>query len=174
MDWTFEGKRTMAEHAARDVADFFLRRAHEDGKTLTAIQVLNLVYFAHGWGLAISGDALVKENVVASEYGPVIRPVYDAFKVFGNKPIRVSVNAVNSEFSSEETDLLEKVWRVFGPLKGFQLSGIAHRSDSPWAKIYNNGGGLNAVIPNHLIEESFKAMAAESESNDAGHANAAE
>jgi uncharacterized phage-associated protein len=156
-------------HDSRAVANYFLRRADAVGKAVTPMQVIKLTYFAHGWNLGIYELPLINDEVEAWDYGPVIRPVYDAFKRFGNQPITelaterhyldggLSDHPIETKFNADEVALMNKVWDVYGHLKGFQLSQITHRNDSPWHSVYNEHG-RNSVIPDTVIAEYFKKL----------------
>ena len=65
------------------VANWFI----ENLSKITPLKLQKLIYFAHGWHLAIRDQPLIDELVEAWEYGPVIPNVYHEFKVFGNQPI---------------------------------------------------------------------------------------
>ena len=52
-----------------------------------------LVYLAHGWTLAVTGDPLVEDRFEAWDYGPVIRKLYDALRSFGSGPITRLIEA---------------------------------------------------------------------------------
>lgn len=159
-------------HDSRAVANYFLRKADSGGKPLTPMQVIKLVYFAHGWNLGIYDKPLIDDEVEAWDYGPVIRAVYDAFKRFGNQPITElaisrhfldedrAEKTIESRFDNEEISLLDKVWDVYGSIKGFQLSAITHRDDSPWHSIYKEYG-RTSVIPDSVIGEYFKKQGSE-------------
>ena len=133
------------------------------------MQVIKLVYFAHGWNLGIYNLPLINDEVEAWDYGPVVRAVYDAFKRFGNQPITelarerhyltsgLGDRPIEANFNSEEAALMNKVWDVYGHLKGFQLSEITHRGDSPWSGIYHEHG-QNSVIPDAVIADFFKKL----------------
>lgn len=160
-------------HDSRAVANFFIEKADVNGKPITPMQVIKLVYFAHGWCLGIFDAPLVNDEVEAWDYGPVIRPVYDAFKRFGNQPItdlareehflpfhmKEAAPPIRSIFSKREIQLLDKVWDIYGNLKGFQLSAITHRDDTPWFKIFKEHG-RNSVIPDRDIADYFKQLGA--------------
>jgi uncharacterized phage-associated protein len=169
---------------SRAIANYFISKADGAGKALTPMQVIKLVYFAHGWNLGIYGDPLIDDEVEAWDYGPVIRPVYDAFKKFGNQPVTelakkwhilngdVTGQPIDAKFDAIETSLLDKIWEVYGHLKGFQLSEITHRDDSPWHKIYNEHG-RNSVIPDSLIGNYFKELGERNRAKNAAQAAAA-
>jgi uncharacterized phage-associated protein len=163
-------------HDSRAVANYFIQKAGENARALTPMQVIKLVYFAHGWSLGIYGDPLIDDEVEAWEYGPVIRSVYDAFKRFGNQPITSpamdggfkafyegKTKPINSQFSKKEKDLLNKVWEIYGKLKGFQLSEITHSEDSPWCSTFNKEG-RNSIILDDKIRKYFNKQAVDNKS----------
>ena len=55
--------------------------------SLTPLKLQKLIYYAHGWHLAIRNAPLIDEVIEAWEYGPVVPNVYHEFKKFGNRPI---------------------------------------------------------------------------------------
>src|SRR5215467_7486621 len=74
-------------YPAKAVANEFLYLAKEERRPVTPMQLLKLVYFAHGWYLALTGERLIDERVEAWKYGPVVPSIYHEFKRFGNEPI---------------------------------------------------------------------------------------
>src|ERR1700736_6544090 len=72
---------------ARAVANYFLQRANAEGIPITPMAIQKLVYFAHGWMLAVYGRPLINQRIEAWEYGPVIRDLYQQFKRFGDLKI---------------------------------------------------------------------------------------
>lgn len=69
------------------VANYFLDKAREDGVDLSPMKLQKLIYFAHGWHLAIYGEPLIDESVEAWAWGPVISSIYHDFKKYGRDPI---------------------------------------------------------------------------------------
>ena len=70
------------KHDARSVANEIIRHAHDDGKSVTHLQVQKLVYYCHAWMLGLYGEPLLKQPVEAWEYGPVIRAIYDSLRQY--------------------------------------------------------------------------------------------
>lgn len=70
------------------VANWFVERGIKTRKPVTPLKLMKLVYFAHGWFLAVGpGKPLINCSIEAWEYGPVASRVYRAFRHFGSDPI---------------------------------------------------------------------------------------
>src|SRR4051794_31282897 len=122
-------------YSAAAVANYFIDLAAQESKTLTPMKVQKLVYYAHGWHLAITGEPLIDEQVEAWRWGPVIHSLYSCLAEHGNQAIRKPVQTVGFEkkptggiqfkfdtprmdTSTEEgkfaAGVCRKVWDVFG------------------------------------------------------------
>lgn len=128
------------------VANYFFKKATEDRRVLTQLQILKLVYIAYGWTIATLGRPLFDEQIEAWKHGPVIPSLYHEFKYFGSQPIgRPAVNvSITGEVSVPEIPkepallmVLDKVWEVYRGLSGSQLVELTHQPGTPWAKVYN-------------------------------------
>jgi uncharacterized phage-associated protein len=63
------------------VADAILKIAKEQGKPLTPLKLMKLVYIAHGWHMAIENQDLFNNRIEAWKYGPVIPDLYQVTRV---------------------------------------------------------------------------------------------
>ncbi len=130
------------------VANWFI----ENLKSVSPLKLQKLIYFAHGWNLALRDKPLIDELVEAWDYGPVIPSVYHEFKGFGDKPItelgttfemrKSTLNPLGKRIflvtpKVPQTDeytikLLRKVVDVYGKYTGGQLSTMTHQPGTPW------------------------------------------
>lgn len=144
-------------------ANIILERAAHQGQSLTPLQVMKLVYMAHGVHLANFDQPLLTENVQAWQYGPVVPSLYQAMKRFRNAPVqpaRLPTNAWDrSEPSDAERRSLEAVYDTYGRYSGPALSNLTHRPGSPWSAVWRPGV-TNLQIPNSLIAQHYKAARA--------------
>lgn len=155
------------------VANYFIKKALDEGSQVTPMKLLKLVYIAHGWNLALSGEPLLNEGVEAWKFGPVVPSVYHEFKEYGNTAIKRLANVyvsrnqvITPTIGKASKDLLDKVWEVYKKYDGLQLSTLTHQKDTPWDIIWNKNGGRTEkgiLIPNDLIEEHYKQKAEQSE-----------
>ena len=75
-------------YSARTVANYLIEaKSKEGGTPPTPMQLLKLVYIAHGWNLAINDRPLINDRVEAWRYGPVIPKIYQDLKQWGNTPV---------------------------------------------------------------------------------------
>lgn len=150
------------------VANFFLKRATADRCVLTQLQLLKLVYIAHGWTLATLGSPLVDEPVEAWKYGPVIPSIYHEFKHFGSMPIsqpsvdlhidgKVSIPEIPDDKRVHQ--VLEKVWSVYSGLSGPALMRLTHQDGTPWSQFYDPNT-MGKVIPDAVIAQHYRDLIA--------------
>lgn len=166
---------------AEAIANEVLRIARGVSVPIQPMKLQKLVYYCHGWNLALSDSPLITEDVKAWKYGPVIPSLYHEFKEFGNSPIdrdgcelRVTGDGdwsfesyspdISSQSNGNDEDeyahaLIEKIWQLYGKYSAIQLSRMTHTAGTPWHQVANRYNfspppGIN--IPNEIIEKYFK------------------
>jgi uncharacterized phage-associated protein len=158
---------------AKAIANEFLDRAEQAGTTLDPIKLQKLVYFAHGWSLALRDEPLIDEQVEARSYGPVVPSLRRAFRRFGDGPIegraikaRATKDRVNA-LTTPRADgpdagwvkgLLDWVWKEYGPLSTDDLATLCADEGSPWDQIWESYGGAlpkGTDVPPALIRDYF-------------------
>ena len=142
------------------VAEAVLRAAKAEGQSLTPMQLMKLVYIAHGFSLAVSGHDLFEDRIEAWMYGPVIPGLYRATKHFGRSPIPLELIGDPNERvldDNEDDRLVKEVYSKYRHLSGVQLSDLTHRVGSPWHQAYRSGA-YNAEIPDRIIKPHYEAL----------------
>lgn len=150
---------------ARQIANWFVARAAQDGRLLSIMALLKLVYIAHGWHLQMRRSPLFANKIEAWKYGPVIPDVYNAFRQQGVN-VREGVSAPGAQLAASDVHLLEEIYRIYGSLPATRLSDLTHEPGSPWDTATKRWGWF-APIPNELIlphydmkrEQSHRAAA---------------
>ena len=154
---------------AKAVANYFLDLAESKNEKLDLMKLQKLIYFAHGWNLAITGKPLITESIQAWQYGPVVSSIYHEFKEFGNDPITkpatdITIESVsppkfcfvkpqiNDDFSK---NLLNKIWGKYGKYSAIQLSNMTHQPGTPWRNTWKEGIPKGTVISDELIKNYF-------------------
>ncbi len=147
-------------HDSRTVANCFLDLASDCGDSLTPMQVLKLVYIAHGWMLGLYGRPLIKDDVQAWQYGPVIPTLYNAVRDYRSAPVTRMLREPAKDFlDPNEKDLVEQVYKIYGKKSGPALSRLTHAPGTPWALTYEPGA-FGVVIPTDIIEDHYQRLAA--------------
>lgn len=146
-------------YTAIAIADQILRIAKAKGKALTPLQLMKLVYIAHGWSFPLRGSDLFENRIEAWKYGPVIPDLYRATKRFGQNPIGLEyVGDPNHPVVDAETKaFLESVFSGYGDMSGVALSSLTHQSGTPWQKVYKEGV-CNLEIPDHMIKDHYNEL----------------
>lgn len=140
------------------VADAILKIAKARGQSLTPMQLMKLVYIAHGWSLGLRGVDLYRNRIEAWQYGPVMPDLYHATKQFGRDPIPLDmVGDGPLTVSQSDQKFLEDVFNKYGHLSGPQLSYLTHQSGTPWERVYHPES-RNWEIPDELIREHYQEL----------------
>lgn len=143
------------------VACELIRRRAAAGKVTTNFQLQKLIYFCHGWALALMGRPLVTEQFEAWTYGPVLPSVYHTFKVFSSNPIPYNHPYVLKQeplVDESSLALIDRVLEVFGEVTPHQLSNLSQMPDSPWRYVWDLKSG-SIDIPDDSIQFYFKRLA---------------
>jgi uncharacterized phage-associated protein len=155
---------------ARGIANYLLDYAESKRQPVTIMSLLKILYFAHAWHLAKTGEPLVGQPFEAWQYGPVCRVVYDQFKGAGKAPVEGRATALNVSTASFETasydpvdtetrKLLRQVFDSYSHLHAFRLSELTHEKGSPWETVWEAASRRavpGMVISNELIREWFQ------------------
>ncbi|HWD14178.1 MAG TPA: type II toxin-antitoxin system antitoxin SocA domain-containing protein [Pseudochrobactrum sp.] len=144
---------------ARQIANWFIQRAARDGKTLTIMQLLKLVYIAHGWFLETSGSPLIRNRIEAWKHGPVIPDVYNAFRKQGIT-IGSPINDFNAGLSYHAESIVEYVYNTYSGLSAGRLSEMTHERNGPW-DLATKAYGFFAPIDNDTILSHYRQKRAQ-------------
>lgn len=165
------------------VANYFIRKGLQAGKPVDPMKLQKLIYFAHGWHLAVYGRPLINERVEAWAYGPVVPTIYHQVKKNGAAPIEFPIFELGpfGRVPPEVTDdqalaLLDRVWKVYGGISSLELSKMSHAHDGPWYQTWHDKAEQGAIrgvdIPDDLIQEYFLADAQKRRARPSGQAGA--
>ena len=117
---------------AHQVAEYILSLSDPDeGDIISNLKLQKLLYYAQGFHLALYGDPLFPEKIVAWNLGPVVPEVYHEYKTYGSNHIPPP-DDINFEIYSEEIrELLKDVYTIFGQFSAWRLRQMTH-DEPPW------------------------------------------
>lgn len=156
--------------STKSVANFFIHQLNEKGIDVSPMKLQKLVYYAHGWHLALTGNPLIPETVQAWQYGPVVESLYHDVKNWGADSITKPINETVFDaeglrmFSPQVEDpaiihLLNQIVNIYGGFTALELSNMTHMPDTPWAAIKSQFSNElihhSVTIPDALIRDHF-------------------
>lgn len=139
------------------------------------MQLQELVYIAHGWCLACSGQPLTGNRPEALEHGPEYRKLADALARWGADLVTAEIDHATTEEEVSETDatsssrmelskfeqeLLERIYADYGSLDHRHLALVTRTKGTPWDAVYAGGVGKSRDISHNLIKAQFDDVAA--------------
>ncbi len=153
-------------YSASLIAASFVQKAIDEGNPVTQMKLQKMVYFAHGYNLAKLDEPLIKENVQAWKFGPVIPVIYNDYKLYGNLPIinfdkstsiYSWIDVSNSNLGTDAKEAIDYTWRATAHLSAADLSSWTHKDGSPWQQVYSEQD-MSIIIDNDKIKDYFKAF----------------
>jgi uncharacterized phage-associated protein len=162
------------------IANELIRLAAVDGTAFDQMKLQELVYIAHGWCLALTGEPLTGDRPEALDHGPEYRRLADALARWGLE--RVTSQILESDDGSGasktdatldarsglyavERDILGQIYAEYGTLPTSQLATLTRAPGTPWEQIFADGAGRRRDIPHELIRSQFADIAAKSGSH---------
>lgn len=163
-------------YSPQAVANTLLDFGSSSNNWISPMKIQKLVYYAHGWHLAIENAPLINEPVLAWQYGPVIESLYRDFCESSGTHIRDRASILrrgsNGDLELYEPTvpqqddaykLLVRIWEVYGTYTATQLSNISHEESTPWHQVASKYGArlsFGLTIPDEIICEYFLRLAA--------------
>jgi uncharacterized phage-associated protein len=146
------------------IAAQFTLLASQTGDKLTHMKLQKLVYIAHGYKLAITGNPLVTEEVIAWKYGPIFSELYQNLERFGDRTIPPQYP--KSIIEPDDLGLLNSIYKAYGKFDELKLSELTHMNGSPW-QVWREYSDCcqSSVIPNSLIQNYYKDLTACNQEN---------
>lgn len=140
------------------VARYLQELADSDGQLMTPLKLMKMVYLCHGWSLGLLDRDLIREEVEAWQYGPVIPDLYHITKGFRSSPVPVN-SLPAAGLAEDQMRLIKSVYNTYKKFSGTQLSALTHKVGTPWHKTWSDGKGRNKTIPTSEIRDHFKELA---------------
>jgi uncharacterized phage-associated protein len=156
------------------IANELIRLASADGRAFDQMELQELVYIAHGWCLAITGEPLTGDRPEAFEHGPEYRRLADALAGCGIEPVTSEISGADGAADYSKTDatifggaelvareqaVLARVYADYGGLPTSQLASLTRSKGTPWDHVFANGAGERRDIPHKLIKAQFAEIA---------------
>src|ERR1039458_620886 len=155
-----------APYSAASIANLFLRKSIAEDHPIDPMKLQKLIYFAHGYYLALTqkrlaqATPLVDEFFEAWRFGPVLPSLDHRFKEFGADPITSLAMEFHNEFGTfvvalppsgdERLDRVGSfVWDHYAKKHSMALSDMTHKADGAWDNARKIARGLKGKdIPN--------------------------
>ena len=164
-----------APTSAAAVANEFLALGRNDSSAppIDQMKLQKLLFYAHAWYLAQTGNPLFEEDFEAWPWGPVVRDVYTQTADSGRAPVSKWISQLTRTTGSNPFDFnfttprvldeglgayIKGVWESHKAFTGTQLSNATHLTGEPWTIVKERYGSLDGkpTIPNDLIASVFR------------------
>ena len=117
------------------VAHYFMKKSRDEKRgDFTNKKLQKLLFYAQAWSLVLRKKKLFDAKFKAWVHGAAIPDVYRTYSKYGFKPIDEEINEAEFEqLSSEEKEVLDSVWNVYGKYDGDYLE-ILNHEEEPWQR----------------------------------------
>lgn len=141
--------------SAMDVANYFTyKAAADDENDLTNLKLQKLLYFTQADYYKEFKAPLFSEDIEAWAYGPVIREVYEKYRVCGSYPISYfELDNERIELDPPVSDFLDTAYQKWNRYSSSYLVTLSHKQGDPWSKHFQK---FDPIIP---VEELVNVTA---------------
>lgn len=154
-----------AEIRAIDIANYFIKKANNEGLKIKNWHLQSLVFLSHAIKLGAYNKPIFNDEVYAWDFGPVMKELYDSLKKYSQGFVTETIGEALDDkvFSGENLRSLEKVWELFY-LKYIEyydyecvkkISDLLTVEGSPWHKTFVIGKNKYEEITPELIARGY-------------------
>jgi uncharacterized phage-associated protein len=145
---------------SEEIAGVLAACACDQGVPLDQMHLQKLVYIAHGWRLAFSGEPLTGDRPEVLAHGPEYRRLAERLASCGTKPVPTGQLPLPdaSALDTTEVEVIAAVWDSHRGLAAEQLSAVTRSRSSPWSMIWAGGRGSGQEISHKLVRQQFASL----------------
>ncbi|HBD95063.1 MAG: hypothetical protein A2015_02200 [Spirochaetes bacterium GWF1_31_7] len=136
-------------YSALTIANKIIELSQNEGRVITHLKLQKILYFSQGWYLALTGNPLFSDEIVAFKYGPVIKSIYEIFRIFGSKNI-TKIAESTEQVENKDNEFINKIWNLYKNHDAISLSNISHIKNGPW-----DVTNINDIITTDIIQNYF-------------------
>lgn len=144
-------------YKAMTIAKYVINHSNEINSPMSNLKLQKVLYYVQAAFLVEFGKKCFGEKILAWDYGPVIREVYDEFRVYGREAIpiqkqteslvfdraKVQIARQKETFPEQraEKELINKVILAYSPIDNpFELVEKTHKEE-PWKNAHKSQRG---------------------------------
>lgn len=128
---------------AIDVTKYFLYKENQEGDLITNLKMQKLLYYAQAWYLVNFDKPLFDDQILAWDYGPVVKSVYDEYKEFRHTPIIFEEDFEENikQFNKDDSRFLDEFYDQFSGYSANDLVNLSH-NEAPWKKAHKTASQI--------------------------------
>lgn len=138
------------------IAHYYVKKSLDTQVPITPHKAEFMVYFAHGWHLAIEGIPLISERVGAMRHGPAIKSINKFYNKV--KDIYATLDlSVLGEIKELDYEFLDGIWAFYGHLNEIEMLSLCLESGTPWNMTYE-ASSADLYIDNRVIKQHYRLL----------------
>lgn len=156
-------------YEARKLCNFLLANFDAVEFDLTNLRINKLLFFIHAEALRVRPQGLIRNHFEAWQFGPVLKPVFDTFKIYKDGPIQApalyldyasgkKVPVPYDDISAADREIILREFRNYSRFTTGQLVDLSHEPGGPWDTVFRQhlaDATQSPRIPNELIRQHF-------------------
>ena len=128
----------------------------QDGKSITNLRLQKFLYYAWGYYWNSFKQYLFKDDIEAWKYGPVVKDVYDEYKIFDGGDIIIDENIIeeNKTKFNQQQEFFYSFYNFMKKYDTLALVDASHK-EKPWKKTFKKNGKYHL---HRIIKRFFRAF----------------
>lgn len=134
-------------YEARKICNYLLAHFDAADFDLTNLRMNKLLFFIHAKSLRLRSEGLIRNHFEAWQFGPVVRPVFDAFKIYGDGQIAAPAQYLDyasgrhipvphDDIANADAEIIGREFEKYSRFSTGQLISLSHEPGGPWDIVY--------------------------------------